>query len=654
MSQHYRIFVSANGNMFMAEIAGLIAAAATDLGRWSTVVHGGLPGEAGDGAVEFVVAPHEYFPLLRDRVEREKLASVDSCVLIATEQPGTSWFETSFAYCRNARLVLDINKAGVAELRARSVNVHHLPLGYHSSLDEWRGESGRPRPVDLLFMGALTPRREMFLGEHAAAFAPFASRILLTDPTRPLIEPAANFVTGREKHLLLAGSKVLLNLHQGEQPYFEWHRIVPALANGCVVVSEPSRDYGPLRAFEHFVEAPLDTLPAYVVSLLADEERRERLAAEAYAFVRAELSMAQSVALLPQLLGAGPAHGRRRSRVPAARATLRVAVEAPRRGVATGKQRARSWARQRAEAAVERSPFPRLHASSVAMQGALKTILLNQAALRRRLEALEVELATGEREPFELVTSASFDSLRTPQVTVGIPLYNYEHHVETCLDSVLATRGILAETIVVDDHSTDRSAQRVREYIGRHSHHPIALVAKRVNGGLSEARNTVFAHARSEFIFLLDADNLVYPDGLRKLLDALARSEAAFAYGILERFGEQPELHGRTPGLVSALPWDVERLVYGNYIDAMALVRRSAWEAVGGFNRELDERFGGWEDYAFWLALAEQGLEGILVPEIVGRYRSHRGSMLSTVNLDLESIFRFLRARYATLPWPAA
>ena len=48
--------------------------------------------------------------------------------------------------------------------------------------------------------------------------------------------------------------------------------------------------------------------------------------------------------------------------------------------------------------------------------------------------------------------------------------------------------------------------------------------------------------------------------------------------------------------LVSDLPWQQDLFKGGNYIDAMALVRREAWEAIGGYTHIP----GGWEDFDFW------------------------------------------------------
>jgi GT2 family glycosyltransferase len=146
----------------------------------------------------------------------------------------------------------------------------------------------------------------------------------------------------------------------------------------------------------------------------------------------------------------------------------------------------------------------------------------------------------------------------------------------------------------------------------------------------------------------VDADNQVYPTCLARLADALrATSDAAAAYSILEDFGDASELR-------SALAWDVDRLCRGNYIDAQSMWRRDAWLALGGFDRTLDLTLGGWEDWDLWLRLADRGGRAVLVPEILGRYRVQRGSMVALTNLAHDDGIAAMRSRHDALPWPAA
>jgi hypothetical protein len=80
--------------------------------------------------------------------------------------------------------------------------------------------------------------------------------------------------------------------------------------------------------------------------------------------------------------------------------------------------------------------------------------------------------------------------------------------------------------------------------------------------------------------------------------------------------------------------------------------RRDAWLALGGFDRALDLTLGGWEDWDLWLRLADRGGRAVLVPEILGRYRVQRGSMVALTNLAHDDGIAAMRSRHDALPWP--
>jgi glycosyltransferase involved in cell wall biosynthesis len=236
-----------------------------------------------------------------------------------------------------------------------------------------------------------------------------------------------------------------------------------------------------------------------------------------------------------------------------------------------------------------------------------------------------------------------------PEVSVVIPLYDQGHYLRDAIDSVIAASATLAvEVIVVDDHSTDTSLADAQAIADELSWFPITIIAKAANGGLPAARNTGFGAARAPYVFALDADNVLYPTGLERLVEHLAAApdDVLAAYGLLERFDEKGAL-----GLTSHLPWDVGLLVHGAYIDAMALFRREAWTALGGYG--ADDGIYGWEDYDLWLRAAEHGQRASLVTAVVGRYREQPGSMRKISDIDMASNFVTLRERHPRLPWPS-
>jgi len=228
-----------------------------------------------------------------------------------------------------------------------------------------------------------------------------------------------------------------------------------------------------------------------------------------------------------------------------------------------------------------------------------------------------------------------------PRVSVLLTVFNHADLVATAIRSVAFADVADVELIVVDDASIDQSVQVVREVCAEVPWLDAKLLQRSVNSGLpAVARNLALEHARGELVFILDADNSVLPLGIPKLAAALEGDlEAAFAYGLIEKFDARGSI-----GLESWLDWDPERLPYGNYIDAMALIRRAALEAVGGYPDQ--QSLAGWEDFALWLAMAEAGMHGVRVPDIVGRYRVSQYSMLSITGIDHSTTWTTLLRKY--------
>jgi glycosyltransferase involved in cell wall biosynthesis len=208
-----------------------------------------------------------------------------------------------------------------------------------------------------------------------------------------------------------------------------------------------------------------------------------------------------------------------------------------------------------------------------------------------------------------------------PLVSVVVTLFEYGRFLEDCLGSVAAQTHPRLELVVLDDASRDDSAELARAWLERNQarFERALLLRHRRNQGLSQARNTAVGAARAEAVMVLDADNMLYPRAVARLLEAMEDTGAGVAYSQVEWFGAERRL-----GYADV--WDGELFKPANYVDAMALVSRTAWARVGGY-AHLDI---GWEDFELWCRFVEEGIEGVFVPEILCRYRLHGGSMLRT------------------------
>jgi glycosyltransferase involved in cell wall biosynthesis len=219
-------------------------------------------------------------------------------------------------------------------------------------------------------------------------------------------------------------------------------------------------------------------------------------------------------------------------------------------------------------------------------------------------------------------TILSIDRRGTGAVTVIVPVFNYSDFVPEALQSVAAQTLSVLDLVVVDDASPDDSLAMVQAWVQAHGSrfNRVVILRHRDNAGLGFARNSGFAAAETPFVLPLDADNRLRPAACETLLAAMGATEAAFAYPAIQQFGTKSVVFGRDP-------YSVLRLQCGNYIDAMALVRKSAWAEAGGY----DHVQYGWEDYDFWCRLAERGHFGMSVPEVLADYRVHAQSMLHTM-----------------------
>ncbi|MGE0139063.1 MAG: glycosyltransferase [Ilumatobacteraceae bacterium] len=623
-----RIFVSPDGNGFMTDIATWLAEAAREAGRPAEVVSdGSLP----DGElIDLVVAPHEFFELTRHPIGNLQRAAAAS-ICVNTEQPGTTWFRFASDACARGLLTLDISTQGQVALSSMGVTTWHLQLGGVPSMEVGAAED---RSIDVLFVGSLDDRR----GEALARLAPRLHRrtteLRLFRFDRPATPGTPGLLFGAEKYRLLSSAKLLLNVHrarppqrssrqQQTAPYFEWARMVEAMANGCVVLTEPSEGTSPLRPGVHFVEADLDAMADAIDQLLVAQEEREAIAAAARAEIEGPLALRRSL---------GPILDRIEHEV-VPRLRGHVQRSRPTRGV---------WrlGASQVPPPVRLGPFrPYLQ-----LQRRAKELALAENDTLRALDGAACLLRHGTPQHIEESRTPAYDAV-DPEVSVVVTVYNYAEVVVETLDSIAASEDVAYEIVIVEDHATDRSRDVVHRFMTDHPSVPILLVAKDANAGLARARNTGFERARASKVMVMDADNAVYPLCLRRLSDRLAIEPTASAvYAILEDFGSQQHVR-------SAFPWDVDRLCAANYIDAQAMWRADAWRTLGGY-RDDDQHVHGWEDWDLWLRLAGTGGHASLVPQILGRYRVQAGSMIALTNLATDEAIEAMRARHPRLPWP--
>jgi len=655
-SRRVVIYGTLRSNLFIREVGELVAAGFAELGCETELLFDRLPEQANNDALQIVLTPHEYYNLfLLEQVPRKTARELSAnLVFLCTEQPATGWFEQNLRWSSYARAVADINPLGVESYRAHGIRAHHLALGYHELL----GHSGEEpaREIDLVFLGSLTSRRERFFARHTDFLSQRNCHLRFVPLGFAKTELSRSYLPAAQRNALLANSKILLNVHYSDQRYFEWHRMLVGLANGCCIITENCAGYAPLIPNKHFVMVEHDALIDACQYFLDHPDECARIAAAGAEFIRTELRQASGCATLLQALECD----NNGTEVETSEYTIYATPHFDPEPAALPKglrgallERKSFWNALRKDllssngnSAVPENPPP--PPTALEREQLRENVATRRAGYLQRRREQEARLSAGE-EAWAIHDNAEFARAPTPQISVLITLYNYAAFIEGCIDAIDRSAGLLAapiEILIIDDASTDDSwarARRVQDRVTR----PVRLVRKCFNTGLADARNVGTHIARAPYIFMMDADNLVTPPALSSLFNTMEREQCAAAYSILCRFRKTP---AHPVGLLSYYDWDPEILVQGPYVDAMAMFRRDVLLELGGYDHTLSEiGWFGWEDYDMWLRFAQQNLPVGFVPNILCLYRQHQTSMINTTNLFAHELVGKFQERYQSL-----
>lgn len=224
-------------------------------------------------------------------------------------------------------------------------------------------------------------------------------------------------------------------------------------------------------------------------------------------------------------------------------------------------------------------------------------------------------------------------------VSVVMPVLNGAAYVEQALGSVAGQRRRPDEVIVVDDGSSDGTAEVVRRWGDLL---PLRVLRHESNRGCWAARATAIEATEADLVALLDGDDVWLPDHLQLMLEAYERRPGLITANAL----------AWVPGAALArTTWDDPRpvpppgdqlagLLHVNYVFISALFRREDCQAVGGFRRWP----AGCEDWDLWLRMVAAGATITRVGEPTVLYRRRAESMSANdalLDTEIEVLERF-------------
>ena len=233
-----------------------------------------------------------------------------------------------------------------------------------------------------------------------------------------------------------------------------------------------------------------------------------------------------------------------------------------------------------------------------------------------------------------------------PLVTVVVACYNHGPYIEECLTSILAQTYPRVELLVIDDGSSDDSAERIRRLQAIHSFDFIV----QDNRGLTATLNAAFARARGEFLVPFGSDDVMLPERLSIQVDYMAaHPEVGICGGNMELMRSDgtlfPDREQNRDVPYRSLSFDDIFLERKPCVPAPTLlIRREAFEAVGGFDPGIRL-----EDLYIQLKIARSGYAVDALNAVLARYRKHPSNSYKNIRFMTEAILR-IYADYSDHP----
>ncbi len=208
---------------------------------------------------------------------------------------------------------------------------------------------------------------------------------------------------------------------------------------------------------------------------------------------------------------------------------------------------------------------------------------------------------------------------KEPLVSIVLPVYNGEKFLADSIESCIGQTFTNWELLIIDDGSTDRSAQIAKEYEQKDER--IHYYKNEENMMLPRALNRGFSLAKGDYLTWTSDDNYYRPEALEKMVAKLNEGNAEFvftAFSYIDEGGKETRVH--------RIDEDPFHLIWKyNIVGACFLYTRRVLETIGGYEHELFLC----EDYDYWLRIFAKYPVAYL-DENLYAYRMHSGTLTST------------------------
>ncbi|WP_010522388.1 glycosyltransferase family 2 protein [Aquimarina agarivorans] len=214
------------------------------------------------------------------------------------------------------------------------------------------------------------------------------------------------------------------------------------------------------------------------------------------------------------------------------------------------------------------------------------------------------------------------------KISVITPSYNSERFISETIKSVLMQSYKNWELIIVDDCSSDKTIEIIKEFANNEKR--IKFFKNKANLGAAVTRNYAFTRVTGEYIAFLDSDDLWHPDKLKLQLEFMKKNNYNFSFTGYKQINEN-DLFIKN---INNLP---EKVNYENTIKSNKIGCLTVMIKVGFFKEISMPNLRKRQDFGLWLKLLKECDYAYCLPEILSSYRVRRDSVSS----DKLSLIKF-------------
>ncbi len=235
----------------------------------------------------------------------------------------------------------------------------------------------------------------------------------------------------------------------------------------------------------------------------------------------------------------------------------------------------------------------------------------------------------------------NYETKMKPVITIITPTYNHQDYIRQCIDSVRAQTYPYWEQVIIDDGSTDNTADIIKEYDDER-----IIYLKQENQGIYQLKklyNRVLGLSNGDYIAILEGDDYWPEYKLERQMETLENHDVVLCCGNAEMVNKEGKLERMIR--LDSIPQNLtanktlDRLLLNNFITACTVIcEKRALLGIGGFQQPSNIPF---VDYPTWLALSRFG-DFYFDDTVLGYWRHHRGQITT------KNAFKMLKSQWET------